>query len=38
MAEKRSGKDINSEYSALNGDVQKSLDHSVFEDQSITPE
>lgn len=38
MAEKRSGKDVNSEYSALTGDVQKSLDHSVFEDQSITPE
>ncbi len=38
MAEKRSGKDVNSEYSALTDDVQKSLDHSVFEDQSINPE
>ncbi len=38
MSDKNSGKDVNSEYSALTGDVQKSLDHSVFEDQSITPE
>ena len=38
MSEKRSGRDINSEYSALTGDVQKSLDHSVFEEQSINPE
>jgi len=38
MSEKYSGHDINSEYSALTDDVQKSLDHSVFDDQSITPE
>ena len=38
MAENRSKKDVNLEYSALTDDVQKSLDHSVFEDQSINPE
>lgn len=38
MADNRFKKDVNLEYSALTDDVQKSLDHSVFEDQSINPE
>lgn len=38
MSDNRLKKDVNLEYSALTGDVQKSLDHSVFEDQSINPE